>query len=355
MAKPTAHEQERLLDALRDGAASGDPRKVQRCAIGFAVAGHYTESLRIFRLLLENAPDAIEVRLNLATCLLMAQRIEECSQEISECDRRCRDDDPARRTVEQRAEQLATVRKQVERDVQLLHLKADAYRELISIGKAKLADRKELYRVLVALRETPGGNVTAGEVLAAAEQTWTLAPQDPEAMEFMAYGRMAAGNREGLADMLQRLERVAPHSAVLDLFRGWDTDTGPGKDTDEFTRRNEDIIRRASACDPAAERELRQMCRKYPDDEQLSVGLLLAVYAKAASGRTDYEEARQIVDKLASNPSAGRHIHYHVAQFLWGFGEHDRSRHHFALALRMSKDQWERDSVMKAMQTVGAD
>ncbi|OIJ84830.1 hypothetical protein BIV25_45615 [Streptomyces sp. MUSC 14] len=167
--------------------------------------------------------------------------------------------------------------------------------------------------------------------------------------------RILTDDRDGLADVLRRLERVAPDSPVLAVMRDQVTDPGFRERSDELKRRWDDICRRASDGVPGAEDELRRELRSHPHIEQLRVGLLFALYGRAADGRGDYEEARRLALELAADPRAGHHTHFHVAQFLWNLGERDEARRQFCLALATSESEEDRQTVRVAARTVGAE
>ncbi|MBO8196158.1 hypothetical protein ITI46_31620 [Streptomyces oryzae] len=351
----SAADRERWLGVLSDATSSADPAAVERYAIGLAQAGRYAESLRFWRLLAEHAPDTARVLLNMASCLMSAGRLDECAHVMEECARRCRDDDPAYPVVCRRQAELDELRGRLNREQRLLEARADAYRELDSQGRASLSDLKELCRILAGLAQRPGSGVARSEVAEVAERIHAQAPDDVGGLELLGMARVLEHDQEGLAEVLRRLERVAPDSPVLAAARAQVTDPGFGERSDELKRRWDDICRRASHGEPGAEDELRRELRSHPHVEQLKVGLLFAVYGRAADGRGDYEEARRLALELAADPRAGHHTHFHVAQFLWNLGEHDQARRQFGLALATSETEEDEESVRLAARTVGAE
>lgn len=352
---PSEQERERWLRVLADSVSADDPASVERYAIGLAIVKRYTKALRFWRILVDHEPASIGFRLNMAACLLSAGRTDESAHQMEDCARRCREDDPLRPLVDRRLAEQTMARRRIDRESSLLELRADAYRELVAQGKAGLSDLKELCRVLGSLLQGPGSGVSPAEFIAVAERILAEAPTDIEAMELVAWARLLMGDQDRLADALRALERFAPDSGVLAAFRAEVTDPGLRQASDELKRRWDDIVERASHSEPGAEDELRRELRRFPENEQLRVGLLFAVYGRAADGRGDYEEARRLALELAADPKAGHHTHFHVAQFLWILGERDRSRQHFALALESSENENERENVRSAMRTVGAD
>ncbi|MFE2993295.1 hypothetical protein [Streptomyces sp. NPDC059262] len=351
----SAPDRERWLGVLSDAASSADPAAVERYAIGLAQAGRYAESLRFWRLLVEHLPGTARVLLNMASCLMSAGRLDECAHVMEECARRCRDDDPASSVVRRRRAELDGLRGRLDREQRLLEARADAYRELAAHDRASLSDLKELCRILASLAQQPGSGVTAFEVAEVAERIRAQAPDDVGGMELLGMARILTDDREGLAEVLRRLERVAPDSPVLAAVRAQVTDPGFRSGSDELKRRWDDICRRASHGDPGAADELRRELRSHPHIEQLKVGLLFAVYGQAADGQGDYEEARRLALELAADPRAGHHTHFHVAQFLWNLGERDQARRQFGLALATSESEEDRETVRLAVRTVGAE
>ena len=351
----TAGEREAGLRALSQAAAGADPAAVERYAIGLAIAGQYTESLRFWRILLSHLPGEARLRLNTATCLLKAGRGEECAHELAECDRRCRPADPLRPLVQQRVAELARARAAVDREWQLLDLRAEAHRERVAQGRAGVGDLKDLCRVLGALTKRPSGGDDPAEMLAVARRIRAEAPHDTEGRELLVWSLLLADRKDELAQALRELEQVAPDSPVLAGFRSQVTDPQFRSESDELKQRWDDLADRAARGEPGAEEELRRELAAHPKSEQLRVALLFAVYGRAAAGRGDYAEARQLALDLADDPGAGHHTHFHVAQFLWGLGEQARARQEFALALATSTDEESRENVRLAMRTVGAD
>lgn len=191
-----------------------------------------------------------------------------------------------------RRAELDGLRGRLDREQRLLEARADAYRELAAQGRASLSDLKELCRILASLARQPGSGVTAFEVAEVAERIRAQAPDDVGGMELLSMARILTDDREGLAEVLRRLERIAPESPVLAAVRAQVIDPGFRSGSDELKRRWDDICRRASHGDPGAEDELRRELRSHPNIEQLRVGLLFAVYGRAADGRGDYEEAQ---------------------------------------------------------------
>ncbi|MGW7527937.1 hypothetical protein [Streptomyces sp. NPDC054783] len=350
----SAPDRERWLAVLSDAATSADPAAVERYAIGLAQAGRYAESLRFWRLLVDHLPGTARVLLNMASCLMSAGRLDECSHVMEECARLCRDDDPAHPVVRRRRTELEDVRGRLDREQRLLEARADAYRKLAAQGRASLSDLKELCRILAGLARQPGSRVTASEVAEVAERIHAQAPDDAGGLELLAMARVLTDDRNGLAEVLRRLERVAPDSPVLAAVRAQVTDPGFRERSDELKRRWDDICRRASHGEAGAEDELRRELRSHPNVEQLRIGLLFAVYGRAADGRGDYEEARRLALELAADPRAGHHAHFHVAQFLWNLGERDEARRQFTFALATSETEEDRESVRLAARTVGA-
>ncbi|MEU9446710.1 hypothetical protein AB0D42_38985 [Streptomyces sp. NPDC048304] len=350
----SAPDRERWLGVLSDAASSADPAAVERYAIGLAQAGRYTESLTFWRLLVEHLPGTARVVLNMASCLMSTGRLDECAHVLEACAQRCRDDDPAYPMVRRRWAELEGLRGRSEREQGLLKARAEAYRELAAQGRASLADLKELCRILAGLARQPGSGVTASEVAEVAERIHARAPDDVSGMELLGMARVLTDDREGLAEVLRRLERVAPDSPVLAAVRAQVTDPGFRAGSDELKRRWDDICHRASRGAPGAEEELRRELRSHPHVEQLRVGLLFAVYGRAADGRGDYEEARRLALELAADPRAGHHTHFHVAQFLWNLGERDKASRQFGLALATSKTEEDEETVRLAARTVGA-
>ncbi|MEU8976597.1 hypothetical protein AB0D11_46970 [Streptomyces monashensis] len=351
----SAQDRERWLGVLSDATSGADPAAVERYAIGLAQAGRFAESLTFWRLLVEHLPGTARVRLNMASCLLSAGRLDECAHVLEQCARRCRADDPAYPMVRRRRAELEGLHGRLDQELRLLEARANAYRELAAQGRASLADLKELCRILAGLAQQPGSGVTASDVAEVAERIHARAPDDVGGLELLGMARILTDDRDGLADVLRRLERGAPDSPVLAAVRDQVTDPGFRERSAELKRRWDDICRRASDGIPGAEDELRRELRSHPHIEQLRVALLFAVYGRAADGRGDYEEARRLALELAAEPRAGHHTHFHVAQFLWNLGERDEARRQFGLALSTSQTEEDRETVRLAARTVGAE
>ncbi len=343
-------ERERALGQLAAAAASGDPSVVNQYAAGLLAAGRGDDAEAEWRTLTDRRPDFVYAYVNLATSHLMTGRVEECARTLEACLDRTGPGTRERRLVEGRIAELDEARRGVAREVQQLELRAAALRERAGQGLADAGDLKELARLLGGLAQVPDSTVTGRDYLDAARQARSAAPHDAEALELLASSLLITeGYSAEFGDVLLELERAAPHSRVLATVREWQADPTRQQQVESREQRMRDIGKRAFAGDRHAEDELRAAVRTFPSRHQYRIHLISAVY-----NRGDYAEARKLTDEFAAVPSPDHLMHFHVAQFYWGLGEPELSRHHFKRAYETAADETDREDVRLAMRTVGA-
>ncbi|WP_107481961.1 tetratricopeptide repeat protein [Streptomyces sp. JHA26] len=342
-------EQEQALQQLAEAAGSTDPEARNRYAAALLTLGRTDEAERVWHALLAERPRLAVAWLNLATCHLTRGRLDECAQALQACRNRTRRGTVERQLAERRTAELGKARDAASRQTRLLELRAAALRERVGLGLSRPGDHKQLARTLYALTHVPGSDVTGRDVLDAARRAHEEAPEDPETLETFILGLLHGGSDDELSDALRALERVAPHSQVLTMTRDLSVDPRTRADADAYHTHMRDVARRALAGDRAAEDELRLTIQKFPQNFQYRVDLLFAVH-----NRGDRVETRRLVDELAAEPSADHFVHFHIAQFYWFLGEHERGRRHFALAYETAATEEDREDVREAVRTVGA-
>jgi tetratricopeptide (TPR) repeat protein len=335
---------------LADAAASGHPSALNQYAAGLLVIGRRDEAERVWQSLTRRQPDSVYAQVNLATCHLMAGRIEECARVLEACRSRTEPGTSVRQLVEGRMAELEDAQQDTARHVRMLELRAAAIRERAERGLADTGDLKELARALGALTGVPGSGVTGRDVLDAARRLRLMAPGDPESLEILAFGLLVGdGFSPELSDVLMELEKVAPHSQVLTTVRQSRTDPAFRQRSEARVQRMREVARRAFAGDRDAEAELRLAIQESPANHQYRIDLFHAVY-----NRGDHAEARRAADELAAMPTADHVVHFHVAQFYWILGAPELSRHHFRRAYETAADETDREDVRLAVRTVGA-
>ncbi|WP_328874477.1 hypothetical protein OHT76_32925 [Streptomyces sp. NBC_00287] len=337
------------LRRLADLAAGAGPGALNRYAAGLLAAGRREEAEQVWAQLVAGRPDMVVARFNLATCLVAGGDVEACARVLRACLEGAPPGSREWQLAERRLDDLAEAGDDAERQNRMLRLRVAALRERVALGLAEPGDFKRLARALYGQMHVADSGVTGRDMLEAARLAYAAEPEDPEALEALVLGLLVAGTERELSEALRKLEKVAPHSRALGLARTMRTDP----EFEEAARARRDtmreVMRRAVAGDRAAEDELRAESQKFAGNFEYRVALLFAAYR-----RGDHAETRRLADALAAEPAADHHVHFHIAQFYWFLGEHERSRHHFALAHQTAATEGDREDAREALRTVGA-
>ncbi|GAA4097903.1 hypothetical protein [Actinomadura miaoliensis] len=346
----TREPAERFLHSLAERAAAGDPTDIQCHALCLAILDRTAEAVRLWEGLLPVRPHSVAVRLNLAKALVIDRRLDQAVAVLE----RCRDAMAARPhvlvQVDRRLEDLRGALSREADERRLAELQAEAVRRRVDHGRARPGDRLRLARLLCGLMLSPGGDVTKPEVLAAARAAYAEAPADPNTLEFFAGVLLDCGETAELDGVLRTLERVAPHSPVLEIMRRTTRDDPElTARAEALQRRHEDLIALAWQGAADAEAEIRGRLRWLPDNLELRIALMIAVRS-----RGDGPAALRMADQMAAELDGEHLMHFYVGQLYWDLRRHARARHQFARALATAGDERDRAAVHEMMRVVGA-
>lgn len=333
-------EIEALLEGLEEAASEGDPKALNLLGFGLHVAGRRQAAVNILQLLTDHDPADTAGWLNLARAYSVEGSMDRVAAPLESAITLGREE-PLRRLAELRLAEFHSARLEEEIDRTLAQQQAATLRERVATGAAEPADHVRLCKILLRLVNARDGNVTGDEVLAAARDASRVSPGDPAALELLVTGLMVAGTDDDeLQQAMRELERVSPHSKVLEVLR-----TRPPRNTGQVV---EDLVARTWRGDREAEAQLRDRSRAFPRNQTYRVALMMA-----AAGRHEWAQASRLADELAAGPTIEHETHFHLAQFYTYAKERDKARHHFDMAWRTARDDADRQTVTLAMETVG--
>ena len=340
-------EQDAALDELFQLAreSGGDERAWSGFALGLFNAGAFEDALDVFRKLANSFPTNDLHRLNIATCHSQLAQFDLCRLQLKSI--AASGATPQARQVA--AEQLRGLEEwlgQTEKDQQFREMKLMALQERVRAADAQAEDYVQLARLLLEQEHAgaPGseGDTERGrEIL---EQGESRFPQSVPILEYLAgfYMRLP-GCEEQLEKTLQKIEKLAPDSPVLELMNP--TEDYARELSNRLRERAFALMRNCESKDPdlvsASLKELRKMVGKFGQIPEYRKNY---AFALTMAGR--YEEARREAEILAGMAGDSHNLHFHIGQVFSACADKARARHHLELALQLSNtDEDRRDTL----------
>ena len=322
-------------------AASGSPAARNLYAVAAAVTGRVSEAATQLRAVLNETPDFTVARLNLATVYIVTRQPLLALHELETASAGATD--PSGKSMAQeRLESLQRWRSQYTQALQLTNLRVEMLRERIATGRARPSDRRDLGRISLNLAEVPGSTVSLSEAVVALEEAYLHDPSDVTVSELLAKALLMAGDRTRLDEVLQNLERIAPHSSVMEAFRlgrdGEDLSESANERIQKVWQLIELALSDTDSAAAAAE-ELQRLSKTNPRDLFSRVGVMMVALISG-----DQQEAEKLADGLAAEEYLGHLEHFHIAQVYWE-NARDRAYHHLALAYETASDDSDRQDV----------
>jgi tetratricopeptide (TPR) repeat protein len=320
-------------------------------------SGRHTEAQRELEALVARHPDHVEAWLNLASAHFYQGRLQEALDTLE----RCPDVSgaPGSHLVGSRTEGLRTYMSFRTRDRELLELRVAALRERAAAGTARDGDTAALARALGTLwgehRAAP-----AEEVAEAAREAHTARPADVTMLELLVRALHALrgqsrrpqpedGEAEEFDKALRKLERLAPHSRLLEALRSVPL-TEPEQATpgeEAWTLVNE-LISRAMLGDAQAADGVRRLTERFPEEPSFRMVLMmLAMRDGLADG--DLTKAVALAEGLAAEPDERHETHFNLGQVYWYAGSRERAFDHLRRAYELARDDQERDDVVQVV------
>jgi hypothetical protein len=180
--------------------------------------------------------------------------------------------------------------------------------------------RREAVRVLTAVRRVEPEHVRALELLVAA----------------YAAGHAAGEGDAELDEVLRTLERVAPHSRVVEVA-GDQRDGDPAAEQRQLL---DGLIQAGMHGDEEALRELRSMHGRFPGNGDIHVALMVV-----SAARGDQAAAVELADDLLVR-HPGRHFaHFSTAQVYWRTGRRAEAERQLSLAAATAATDQDRREV----------
>lgn len=97
----------------------------------------------------------------------------------------------------------------------------------------------------------------------------------------------------------------------------------------------------------AALNRLRQLVQRYPDNEHYRHTLMFALLANS-----DFAEAINQAEFLASRPNPTHERHFNIAQAFWFGNDRDRAQEHFERAYQLAETDQERQDVVSMLESL---
>jgi tetratricopeptide (TPR) repeat protein len=329
-----------VLAELSRLARAGDPALVRLYATALVHARQPQRATRVLIDLAAARPDDPLPCVDLATAYFDAHEPDDAAQALAVAAERSTDRAIAA-MVEHRTAQL---RQWLDwRDAARHHqvLRAAAMRERVEVGVSTMDDRAALAGSLLSLSRMSGPDETAtalDEGIAVLEEAHALDPRHVPVLELLTLGYGLAGRVDAYHQALRDLERLAPHSRILEPTAA--AGDAERTATTEHHERLNVLSGKALERDERAMAELRTMYRRHPTNRAYLGPLLIAEMVFG-----NWAEVRRLADELAAQPDLGHLDHFHLAQAYWYSDRRDLGRHHLDRAAALATTDRDRRDV----------
>jgi tetratricopeptide (TPR) repeat protein len=319
-----------VLAELSRLARTGDPALVRLYATALVYARQPQRATRVLIDLAAARPDDPLPCVDLATAHFEAREPGDAAQALAAAAERSTERHTDRAIAEMVEHRVAQLRRWQDWSDAYRHhqvLRAAAMRERIEVGVSTMDDRRALGSSLLSLCRTSGVGDTAAELdeaIAVLEEAHALDPRHVPVLELLVLGNGLAGRVDAYHRALRDLERLAPHSRILDPAGG----AGPARDAErtvlsEQYERIDMLTAKALKRDERAMAELRTLYRRHPTNRSYVCPLLIAEMVFG-----NWAEVRRRADELAAQPDLGHVEHFHLAQAYWFTSQRDLGRFH---------------------------
>ncbi|MGB5632742.1 MAG: hypothetical protein WBM86_08200, partial [Waterburya sp.] len=253
----------------------------------------------------------------------------------------------SRKLGQEQLEELEHWLKQTEQDTMLRQLQLESLRKRIQSCQGSADDFQRLGGLLLQMNASEPGQFWLDEAISVLEQGRQSFPDAVGILEYLAncYAHKDPDNRLDLEKVLDKLEKVAPDSPVLEIFRNTD-DSENREFLEQRLQQAHRLLDQSQSEDPklrtSALRELQKMINMAPNNSDYRV-----VYAFALTGTGQYEAALQQAQLVAAIAGESHEIHFNLGQIFWMCGDPDRGRHHLELSLHYARNDRQRQDVME--------
>jgi tetratricopeptide (TPR) repeat protein len=338
-------QRRQTLQQLASGASAG-PHEMHRLALAFASLGNYEEAISLFQLILRYEPSAATVRLNLATTYLHLELPGLALEELEKI-HDSTDKDRWSAIGMKRLEQLRAINTLRAANRHLIQLRVAALREQLEPGDATPTVLCQLGRDLFQLAAEPDSGVEWPDAILVLEKAQDAAPDDIANLQTLAHAYHITGREDALADVVRRLERLAPHADVPQPSRAGDIDAQAAED---WIVREQLLWSRALDADQpssAALQEVRRLAKLFPNN--LGHKNCLMAYELSQG---NVAAAVRIADELTVLAPDVHDTHFNVAQVYCLAGQMSRARHHLSKAYDLAADDQERTSIVQLRESI---
>ncbi|MBE1583945.1 tetratricopeptide repeat protein [Nonomuraea angiospora] len=333
----------RHLAQIEERAATGDRDARNLHAVALAATGRLGQAVDRLRAVVADHPELIPAWVNLCRCHLELRQpymaltvLEEALEHAQE--------PHEHEFVQHRLWELREWAETRREQARLVTLRAAMLRERVERGLAGPGDRRRLGAALLELVSADHeGSATAREAADVLRQACDVDGDDAATLELLVRAVWQDRDHEALREALHRLERVAPHSRLLEAMRPPDEESAAEQYElwkQHVTRLTEDAMGQGPQAD-AARDDLRTFARAFPKILSYRNALLAVAIA-----REDWAEGVALADALVAD-SDTHDTHFNVAQVYWHNGEYGRANDHLVRAIELAENDEEAQDAMR--------
>jgi len=338
-------EREQILnDLLQKAQKSHDPENWNMFALGLQAAGRLEEAIDIFKQLIEAFPDIDIYRLNLATTYGQASQFELCRYHLRYLEEHGTSEE-MRNVAKQQLTGMERFLKKTALDEQLRQLQIASLRERIQADQVSADDYQKLGKLLF-LRERQGfEDVSLDETTAILEQGQKRFPNAEGILELLIACYLRKDPQKRLEPALKKLEKINPHSHLLQLIADID-DADREAYFQQMGQRMQELMMQVQSGNPeltkAAIEELRKIATMYPSNPDYRL-----TYAFALCIAGQQTEAMQQAELLDRDDIPSHVYHFNLGQIFWLCGDAVKGRHHLDLSIQYADNDEEKQDALE--------
>jgi tetratricopeptide (TPR) repeat protein len=322
----------------------GTPDVWNAAGVGFHFAGLHDQATRLFDSLVQAIPDNDYYRLNLATSLSQTAQVDLCRHHLRHVVQYGSTEE-TRKFANGQLQGYENFLGLSERDRKLRELQIASLRQSVQQPGARPEAYLSLARVLVQRSMQDPSGTWLGEAASVLEKGRAAFPAEPHILELLIACYLRHDPQNRLEDAISQLERIAPHSPVLQHLTDATNDQAR-EFVEQNAQRARDLLDTVcnsgsnAAAREAALNDLGRIVAMYPNNPDYRVTYSFALMA---AGRE--EAALAQARTLADMPISSHSFHFNLGQIFWGCGDRERGRHHLNLALQYAENEQDRQDA----------
>ncbi|MBW4504719.1 MAG: hypothetical protein KME57_35540 [Scytonema hyalinum WJT4-NPBG1] len=337
-------EQDDILHQLGQYARkTNNPEDWNLLALGLQAASRFEQAVEIFDWLVQSLPENDVYRLSLATTYSQTGQFELCRYQLQKLIEHGSTEE-FRQLGQEQLEGLERFLKQTEQDRLLRQLQLDSLRENIQSGQASVDNFQQLGHLLLQMHVRNREQSWLDEAISILEQGRQLFPDAVGILEYLARCYLSKDPYNRLEEVVNKLEKVAPDSEVLEILMGID-DNQSCEFQEQMRQRTHKLLELSQSKNPklrtTALQELQKIVGMSPENPEYR-----GIYAFALGATGQYEAAIHQAELIADIAPETHEMHFNLGQIFWMCGDANRSRHHLELSLRYAKNEQQRQEVM---------